>query len=82
MGSHILFGCFPSKSPAVVVVAGEWVSCKSQQLGKPGPQPERHADCVEQSPGNIFGGAAGASRAAWHGTLLQRAGTALLRLTT
>lgn len=80
MGSHILFGRFPGKSPAVVMAAGDWVSCKSQQRGKLGPQPVRRVDCVEQSSGNIFGGAAGGSGVAWHGTLLQRAGTLLLRL--
>lgn len=79
MGSHILFGHFPGKSPAGVMVA-DWVSCKSQQLGKLGPQPVRRVDCVEQSSGNIFGGAAGASGVAWHETLLQRVGTLLLRL--
>ena len=69
-----------SQSQAVVMVAGNWVSCRSQQLGKPGPQPVRSIDCVEQSSGNILGGAAGASGAAWHGTLPQRAGTPLLPL--
>lgn len=80
MGGRILFGRFPGKSLAVVMAAGDWVSCRSQQLGKPGPQPVRSIDFIEQSSGNILDGAAGASGAAWHGTLPQRAGTPLLRL--
>lgn len=65
-GESILFGHFTSKRPTVCVEAGDQASCKSQQLGKLGPQPRRWFYCIEQPSllGMSSVGCAGASEAA------------------